>query len=126
MDLTQRRDLLKSGALILGAPAVLSAFQASKSIKIGLVGCGGRGTGAASQALKADDFSNLTAMADVFPERIDDSIANLKKIHGEKVKVEKANMFVGLGDGPTTIGAAVNNCADDDRHCRGSLSALPC
>ena len=96
MDLTQRRDLLKSGALILGAPAVLSALQASKSIKIGLVGCGGRGAGAASQALKADDFSTLTAMADVFPERIDDSLASLKKVHGEKLKVEKTNMFVGL------------------------------
>ena len=91
-----RRDILKSGALALGAPAVLSALQASKAIKVGLVGCGGRGSGAAAQALKADDFSNLTAMADVFQERIDDSVARLERIHKDKVKVEKANMYVGL------------------------------
>jgi len=91
-----RRDILKSGALALGAPAVLSALQATKAIKVGLVGCGGRGSGAAAQALKADDFSNLTAMADVFQERIDDSVARLERIHKDKVKVEKANMYVGL------------------------------
>jgi myo-inositol 2-dehydrogenase/D-chiro-inositol 1-dehydrogenase len=96
MDQNPRRDFLKSGALLLGAPAVLSAMQGSKAIKVGLVGCGGRGTGAAAQALKADDFANLTAVADVFQERIDDSLERLKKIHGEKVKVETANMFVGL------------------------------
>ena len=45
-------------------------MQASKAIKVGLVGCGGRGSGAAAQALKADDFSNLTAMADVFFPRV--------------------------------------------------------
>ena len=91
-----RRDILKSGALAFGAPAVLSALQATKAIKVGLVGCGGRGSGAAAQALKADDFSNLTAMADVFQERIDDSVSRLERIHKDKVKVEKANMYVGL------------------------------
>lgn len=91
-----RRDILKSGVMALGAPAVLSALQASKAIKVGLVGCGGRGSGAAAQALKADDFSNLTAMADVFQERIDDSVSRLERIHKDKVKVEKANMYVGL------------------------------
>ena len=58
-----RRDFLRTGVASLGAPALLSAMQATKAIKIGLVGCGGRGSGAAAQALKADDFSNLTAMA---------------------------------------------------------------
>lgn len=91
-----RREFLKSSAFLMGAPAVLSAMQAGKVIKVGLVGCGGRGSGAAAQALKADDFSNLTAMADVFQERIDESVERLKKIHGEKVKVESSSMYVGL------------------------------
>lgn len=91
-----RRQFLKSGALTIGAPALLSALQATKVIKVGLVGCGGRGTGAAAQALKADDFNNLTAMADVFQERIDESIENIRRRHPDKVKVETANMFVGL------------------------------
>jgi len=91
-----RREFLQAGAATLAAPALLSAMQAGKVIKVGLVGCGGRGSGAAAQALKADDFSNLTAMADVFQERIDDSIERLRKIHGEKVKVEASSMYVGL------------------------------
>ena len=91
-----RREFLQAGALTLGAPALLNAMQASKAIKIGLVGCGGRGSGAAAQALKADDFSNLTAMADVFQERIDESVERLKSIHKDKVTVETANMYVGL------------------------------
>jgi hypothetical protein len=67
-----RRDFLKTtgaigGALITGFPAILSGAPAANALKIGLVGCGGRGTGAASEALKADDYAELTAMADVFP-----------------------------------------------------------
>ena len=91
-----RRDFIKGGALTLGAPALLSAMQATKAIKVGLVGCGGRGSGAAAQALKADDFSNLTAMADVFQERIDESVERLKRIHKVKVNVESSSMYVGL------------------------------
>lgn len=96
MNRNGRREFLQAGALTLGAPALLNAMQGSKAIKIGLVGCGGRGSGAAAQALKADDFSNLTAMADVFQERIDESVERLKRIHKDKVTVETANMYVGL------------------------------
>jgi len=91
-----RRQFLQTGAATLAAPAFLSAMQASKAIKIGLVGCGGRGSGAAAQALKADDFSNLTAMADVFQERIDESVERLKRIHKDKVQVQSSSMYVGL------------------------------
>ena len=92
---TSRRDLLKAGVLLAGAPMVLKA-QAAKPIKVGLVGCGGRGTGAAAQALKADDFSELTAVADIYQERIDDCLAQLSRSQSSKVKVEKSNQFVGL------------------------------
>jgi len=94
-----RRDFLKAGALIAGFPAILSA-QSTKAIKVGLVGCGGRGTGAASQALNADDYSELTAMADVYQERIDESLDTLRKASdgkiSHKVKVDPKNQFVGL------------------------------
>jgi len=79
-----RRDFLKAGALIAVFPAILSA-QSTKAIKVGLVGCGGRGTGAASQALNADDYSELTAMADVYQERIDESLDTLRKVTEEGV-----------------------------------------
>ena len=42
-----RRDLLKKGALLASAPVLLQGAPAAKAIKVGLVGCGGRGTGAA-------------------------------------------------------------------------------
>ncbi|MEP6537204.1 MAG: Gfo/Idh/MocA family oxidoreductase [Bryobacteraceae bacterium] len=98
-----RRDFLKTSALgsalVAGFPAILSA-QSTKAIKVGLVGCGGRGTGAASQALNADDYAELTAMADVYQERIDDSLNTLRKVSdgkiSGKVKVDPKNQFVGL------------------------------
>jgi myo-inositol 2-dehydrogenase / D-chiro-inositol 1-dehydrogenase len=91
-----RRDVLKGGVLLAGAPAFLKGAQAAKPIRVGLVGCGGRGSGAAAQALKADDYAELTAVADVYQNRIDDCLARLKRAAGPKVKVEQSNMFVGL------------------------------
>src|SRR3954452_9911927 len=93
---TSRRDLLKAGLLAAGAPALLKGPPATKAIRVGLVGCGGRGTGAASQALKADDYAELTAVADIYQERIDDCLARLRRSQADKVKVETANMFTGL------------------------------
>jgi predicted dehydrogenase len=98
-DLNQsasRRDALKSGLLLAGAPMLLKGAPAGKALRVGLVGCGGRGTGAAAQALKADDYAELTAVADVFQGQIDNCLARLIKAAGPKVKVEKSNMFLGL------------------------------
>src|SRR5215470_8590704 len=88
-----RRDFLKatgtlSGAMVAGFPAILSGAPAANALKVGLVGCGGRGTGAASEALKADDYAELTAVADVFPEKIESSLAELRRADATKVKVE--------------------------------------
>jgi myo-inositol 2-dehydrogenase/D-chiro-inositol 1-dehydrogenase len=91
-----RRDLLKSGIVLASAPGILTGAPASKNIKVGLVGCGGRGTGAASQALKADDYAELTAVADIYQERIDSCLTTLTRVAKDKVKVEKSNQFVGL------------------------------
>ena len=92
---TQRRTFLKS-ALAVGLPAILTGAPVTNSIKVGLVGCGGRGTGAASQALKADDYSELTAVADIYQERIDECLETPHKISPTKVKVDPKNQFVGL------------------------------
>src|SRR5438876_7822111 len=62
---TDRRDFLKATAAVTAFPGIISAQTVTNAIKVGLVGCGGRGTGAASQALAADDYSELTAMADI-------------------------------------------------------------
>lgn len=93
--MTDRRDFLKAGALAT-APAFLKGASVTKALKVGLVGCGGRGTGAAAQALKADDYAELTAMADIDLERVDESLERLKKAAGDKVKVEASKKFTGL------------------------------
>lgn len=99
MNKQARRDFLKTGALsatLAGFPAVLKGAPTGQAIKVGLVGCGGRGTGAAAQAMKADDYAELTAVADIDPERIDKSLETLRKAAGAKIKVEKQNQFIGL------------------------------
>ena len=96
----ERRDFLKAAgaAAITGFPAIISAQTVTNAIKIGLVGCGGRGTGAASQALKADDYSELVAVADIDQAQIDKSLANLKRNQkiASRVKVEQPKQFLGL------------------------------
>jgi predicted dehydrogenase len=61
----------------LAVPLVHAA--GSSTIKVGVVGCGGRGTGAAEQALTADSNAKLVAMADAFPDRLEESLSSLKE-----------------------------------------------
>lgn len=79
-----RRDFLKTsaaltgGAMLSGLPLAQAAQSLSDdSIKIALIGCGGRGTGAAMQALITPHNVKLVAMADVFRNRLDESYKNL-------------------------------------------------
>ena len=96
---SDRRDFLKTtsgalgAALVTGFPAIISAQTVTKAIKVGLVGCGGRGTGAASQALHADDYAELTAVADIAQSQVDHSLGTLKRIGkiADRVKVAKEN-----------------------------------
>ena len=90
--------MLKAGGALAvqsGFPAILRA-QSARPIKFGLVGCGGRGTGAAGQALRADDYAEVTALADVSQQRIDSCIARLKRVAEPRVKVAAENQFLGL------------------------------
>ena len=100
---TSRREFLKTSALaggVLAAPAILPgnlfAKTNSDTLKVGLIGCGGRGSGAADQALNADDNVALTAMADAFHEPLQTSLNSLQTKHPDKVKVTPEKQFVGL------------------------------
>jgi myo-inositol 2-dehydrogenase/D-chiro-inositol 1-dehydrogenase len=100
---TTRREFLKTSALIggaLAAPAILPgnlfAKANSDTLRIGLIGCGGRGTGAASQALNADKNVALVAMGDAFEDRLQSGLKNLRASHTEKVTVTAEKCFVGL------------------------------
>lgn len=63
-------------------------------LKAGLIGCGGRGTGAALNFLEAGPNLRITALADVFQDRLDDCRRNLKERAG--VEVPEAHCFVGF------------------------------
>jgi myo-inositol 2-dehydrogenase/D-chiro-inositol 1-dehydrogenase len=96
-----RRDFLKhasAAALATGFPAIISAQSVTNAIKVGLVGSGGRGSGAARQALTADDYAELTAVAEVDQAPIDRLVSNLKRSEklAPRVKLEKDRMYLGL------------------------------
>ena len=86
-DSASRRGFLKTAAGAAAAPALLQAADADQAIKVGLVGCGGRGSGAAAQALQADDYAVLTAVADIDRGQIDKSLAAIEGRHEGKNKV---------------------------------------
>lgn len=83
-------------ALNLALPKSGFAFGKNDTLKVGLVGCGGRGSGAASQALAADENVVLTAMADIFPDKMEKSYSNLKKMFPDKVQVADDHKFMGF------------------------------
>src|SRR5437764_151645 len=100
MASTRRHFLQTSAAL---AAASLSVGQNAHAggrdlLKVGLIGCGGRGTGAASQALRADANVKLWAMADAFDDRLQSSLTRLQAdapIAG-KIDVPAERRFVGF------------------------------
>lgn len=101
-----RRDFVKQSSVLAGgvlAMPVLSHANffsgADNVIKIALVGCGGRGTGAAVQALSTKANVQLVAMADAFADRLEDSYNGIKEELGEKasrLNVKQENKFVGF------------------------------
>src|SRR5436190_10800069 len=94
MSTISRRGFVSStAALLAGAPLVHAAGQ-EQTISVGLIGCGGRGTGAAENCLESSRNVRLVAMADLFPERLEASRRQLSKREG--YKVDDANAFVGV------------------------------
>ncbi len=98
-----RREFVKATSAVAAAgaisfPYVMAHAQDTKKLKIGIVGCGGRGTGAAAQALTADDNCELHAMADLYPEIVDQKeqllVGRMKKTP-EKMNVG-SRKFTGL------------------------------
>jgi myo-inositol 2-dehydrogenase/D-chiro-inositol 1-dehydrogenase len=94
---TRRRFISTTGAATVGALAAsrFAFAQSNDTLKLALVGCGGRGSGAANQALTVPG-NKLVAMADVFKDRLDSSLDSLKKSQGDKVDVPPDRQFVGF------------------------------
>jgi predicted dehydrogenase len=99
---SSRRDFLKTsvgvaaGAALTGAIAARSYAGEDNTIKVALIGCGGRGTGAAHNALSTKGPTKLWAMADVFEDRVRGSHQSCSKQFADKVDVPPERRFVGM------------------------------
>jgi len=93
-----RRHFIQ-GSAMLAATIATRAFAAGNDVlRVGLIGCGGRGTGAAKQALMADSNVKLVALGDAFADRLESSLKSLKqdKDISAKVEVAEAMRFTGF------------------------------
>ena len=99
-----RREFLKSSAT-LAAAATLGSLDISRSayaagsdrLRVGMIGCGGRNTGAAVQALTADKGAQLVAMGDILADRVDARLEEIKGAKPDQVEVPASRRFSGFG-----------------------------
>jgi predicted dehydrogenase len=113
---SSRREFLKTstvaaaGASIVGSLSIARSAHASvdDTLRVGLIGCGGRGTGAAGQALNADKNVKLVAMGDAFPDRIEASLRGLRNEQGSKVDVTPERCFHGFDAYKGVLNAGVD------------------
>ena len=99
-----RRDFMRNGTAAAAAAALASYAipsgvhaQASTTVKVGLVGCGGRGSGAALQALTAEENAELVAMGDMFADKLDQSHENLINSEvADRVLADDIKKFTGF------------------------------
>lgn len=96
-----RRDLLRTSGQVAAVAALagikVPAVHAAEAntIQIALIGCGGRGTGAAQDALRTQSGpTKLVALADVFPNRLDASYKSIKSRFDQQVDVSEDRKFV--------------------------------
>ena len=101
-----RRDFMKAasaftaGGMLLGSlPIGASAYAgASDELKLAIVGCGNRGTGAVANALDAADGVKLVAMADIYEDRLNSSynILSQRFANSDKLDLSEENRMVGF------------------------------
>src|ERR1043166_5631284 len=100
---TSRREFIKNTSRFAAASALAGVAiphvhaAGSSTVQVALVGCGGRGGGAASNALSTKSGPiTLAAMADGFAHRLNPADNNLKKQHGDAVDVPEDRRFIGF------------------------------
>ena len=99
-----RRDFLKTSSATVAAGSALSSLSAvqaahtgfDETIRLGMIGCGGRCTGAADQAMNTKGPTKLIAMCDVFEDRLKGSLETLGRKHKDKVDVPEERQFLGF------------------------------
>jgi predicted dehydrogenase len=108
-----RREFLKTSAVgaaaLLAAGTVNYAFAAgTDTIRVGLVGCGGRGSGAALNCASSSPGVELVVMADLFPDRLNSSRQGLKDQLGDKFKVTDDHAFTGFDAYQKALASDIN------------------
>ncbi len=99
---SDRRTFIKGSSAIIGASALTTAIpnvhaKGSDTIRVGLVGCGGRGTGAVTQILNhGNPGTKLVAVADAFMDKCEGTVKRVQAAHGKKTDVPKDRMFAGF------------------------------
>jgi len=104
-----RRTLLAGAASLpaLALPGMASA-AGERPLRVGLIGCGGRGTGAAIQAALADPAVEIVALADRFADQLDSSLDVISGAIGERCHVPPAGRFVGVDAAEALLGGGVD------------------
>jgi myo-inositol 2-dehydrogenase / D-chiro-inositol 1-dehydrogenase len=113
---SNRRDFLKTSTAAMFASTVVSRLgnvpyvhaAGSDMIKVGLIGCGSRGSGAADQAVRGAPNVKLVAMGDAFKDRLDESRQGLIKQHGDKIDVPPDRCFVGFDACQKVLSSDIN------------------
>lgn len=109
-----RRIFLGQATALLGAGLTTAMERplrqrGADEIRVGLVGCGGRGTAAAAQALAADAGARLVAMADLFPAQMEDALVTLAALPiAAQVAVAKERRHAGFGACEELLGGDVD------------------
>jgi myo-inositol 2-dehydrogenase / D-chiro-inositol 1-dehydrogenase len=96
-----RRQFIKTSTaagLALGTLVIPRMAHAvgGETVRVGLIGCGGRGTGAAMQAISADPNAQLTSLGDLFEDRLVGSIKSLKEQKPQQVSATPDSCFTGI------------------------------
>jgi myo-inositol 2-dehydrogenase / D-chiro-inositol 1-dehydrogenase len=103
-DQASRRKFLKNSSTAVVAGSLAATLGANRTVhasgsdtlKVGLIGCGGRGSGAAQNAMRAEENVELTVMADAFGDRMQHARDILSRQLGKKYKVDDDHCFVGF------------------------------
>jgi predicted dehydrogenase len=111
-----RRDFVKSSSVLAAGGFTLPAFARrvhmshADTLRIGLVGCGGRGTGAAMQALNADENNLLTCVGDVFADRAESALGNLRADAGlaQRIQINDGAIYSGFDNYKEVIDSDVD------------------
>jgi threonine dehydrogenase-like Zn-dependent dehydrogenase len=101
---TPRRTFLKTSAALAVAGSVATTMTGARAVhaagsdtlKVALIGCGGRGSGAATDAMAADKNAKITVLADAFGDRVEFARNALKAPLGDQLDVKPENCFVGI------------------------------